>query len=147
MSIIDSIAKLFFGDKAANDMKEVTPLVEKIKEQAPRIAAFTNDELRNETLELRRVIAERIAPIEEEIELFKAKIESEEIGISEKEDLGKQIDKLNKDLDETIEQVLLEILPTAFSIVKETAKRFFENKQIEVTATTFDQIWLPKKIL
>ena len=139
MGIIDNIAKLFFGDKSANDMKEVTPLIEKIKLEEPRVQLFTNDELRNETLRLRQLIQDRITEQESEIEQLKTKMESEEVSISDKEDIGKLIDKLTKEVDETIEKVLMEILPTAFSIVKETAKRFTESTTIEVVATDFDR--------
>lgn len=145
MGIIDDIAKLFFGDKAANDMKEVTPLIEKIKIEEPRIQLLSNNELRSETLRLRELIQERITDQEAEIAALKAKMESDEVSISDKEDIGKLIDKMNKEVDETIEKVLLEILPTAFSIVKETAKRFTENTLIEVTATDFDRELAAKK--
>lgn len=139
MGIINTIAKLFFGDKEANDMKEVTPLIEKIKLEEPRIQLLSNDALRAETLGLRQLIQERIASQEAEIERLNAQMESEEVSISDKEDIGKLIDKMTKEVDETIEGVLLEILPTAFSIVKETSKRFSENTLIEVMASEFDR--------
>lgn len=145
MGIIDRIAKIFFGDKAANDMKEVTPMIAKIKEQEPRIQSLSNDDLRNETLRLRQLIQDRIADQEAEIKTLKERMESEEIDISEKESIGKQIDKQTKEVDDTIEDVLLEILPTAFAIVKETAKRFAENPSLEVRATEFDRELATKK--
>lgn len=139
MSVLDSIAKFFLGDKAANDMKEITPYLAKIKSEEPRIQSLSNDELRAETQRLRSIISERIADQEAEIAKFKQMMESDEVNIAEKEDIGKQIDKAVKEVDETIEQVLLEILPIAFSIVKETAQRFTSNTTIEVSASDFDR--------
>jgi preprotein translocase subunit SecA len=139
MSIINSVMKLFFGSKAEKDMKEIAPYVEKIKAVYPRFEAMSNDELRAETQRLREVIAERIAADEAEIVALQEQLESPETDIAEKEDIGKEIDRRKKEVDEKIETVLLEILPEAFAIMKDTARRFQANEQIKVTATDFDR--------
>ncbi|MDR0419771.1 MAG: preprotein translocase subunit SecA, partial [Prevotellaceae bacterium] len=139
MSVVNSIIKFFFGSKAEKDMKEIVPYVEKIKEVYPRFEQMTNDELRAESQRLKKVIADRIAEDEQEIADLRARMEDPNTPIENKEDIGKEIDKLVKDVDEQIEEVLLEILPEAFAIVKDTARRFKENGVIEVTATDFDK--------
>ena len=146
MSIVNSLLKAFFGgSKSDRDIKEVMPLVNRAIEIYPTLAQISNDELRLRSQRLREIIQERIAEDEQTISQLKSQMESDEISIEKKEEVYSQIDKLTKKVDEQIEEVLLEILPEAFAIVKETARRFKENTQIEVTATEFDRNLAAKK--
>ncbi len=137
MGFIESILGKFLGNKSDRDIKEIMPLINKIKAEYPRIEQMSHDQLRAETLLLKKQIAENAKPIEEKIAELKLQAESTEM--DGREDIYTQIDKLNKELLENIESTLTEILPTAFSIVKETARRFKENDEIEVDATEFDR--------
>ena len=139
MDILSSVIKFFFGSKADKDRKEVEPYVLKIKEIYPSIQALSNDELRERTAALRRQIAEYIAADEEHIAKQKAALENPEISISEKESISKDIEKREVIVKDKIQDILKQILPEAFAIVKDTARRFAENETIEVTATEFDR--------
>ena len=126
-----------FGNKSTRDMKEIQPWVEKIKAAYPDIAALDNDQLRAKTAELRQLILDSATEEKAKIEELKADIEN--IELEEREAVFAQIDKLEKEVLEKYEKALDEVLPQAFSIVKETAKRFTENETIVVTATDFDR--------
>ncbi|MDR1225816.1 MAG: preprotein translocase subunit SecA [Prevotellaceae bacterium] len=139
MSVLNSIIKLFFGSKSESDMKVIAPCVEKIKEVYPRFEQLSNDELRAESQRLRKVIADRIAGDEKKIASLREQMEHPQTPIYEKEGIGKEIDAVIKEVDNKIEEVLLEILPEAFSIVKDTARRFAQNSAVEVTASDFDR--------
>lgn len=140
MSVINSLLTAFFGgSKSERDIKEVMPYVKQVLEVYPTLAQISNDELRLRSQRLREIIRERISSEEGEIANLKAQMESDEISIEQKEAIYNQIEKITKQVDETIEVVLLEILPEAFAIVKETARRFKENTKLEVTATDFDR--------
>ena len=131
------ILKKFFGNKSERDRKLIEPLVEKVKSLQPKIARLDNDDLRARTQELRRKVKESAKKQEEKIAELKAQIE--DTPIDEREDIFNQIDKLEKEVLEIYENVLNEILPEVFAIVKETAKRFAENEETVVTATDFDR--------
>ncbi len=139
MAIITSLLKKFFGTKADRDLKEIQPFVDKIREVFPGIDKLSNDELREESNKLKRLIAERISEDETRKKEIRAKLEDVKIDVSEKEALATEVDKLSKKIDEKIEEVLLEVLPAAFAIMKSTARRFKENKVIEVTASELDR--------
>ena len=139
MDIVSNIIKLLFGSKADKDRKAIEPYVNKIKEIYPSISALSNDELRARSQALMKRIADFIAPDEEHIVSLKAQLERPETELSEKEKVSKEIDEITKRIDDKIEQVLDEILPEAFAIMKDTARRFTENERIEVTATDFDR--------
>ncbi len=139
MSIINSILKVFFGNKSEKDMKDIAPYIDQIKEAYPRFEKMTNDELRAESQRLRKVIADAIAEDEKHMAELREKLESPETDITEKEAIGKEIDELVKAVDKQIEATLLEIMPEAFSIMKDTARRFKESAQVEVTANDFDR--------
>lgn len=136
---ISTVFSKLFGTKADRDMRELMPKLNAIRETYPKYTKLTHDELRNETLTLKKRVRDYIAPIETEINRLKQQMESDTIGYDEKDEIYKKIERLNKELDDKIEEVLEEILPDAFSIVKETARRFKENETIEVTATDFDR--------
>jgi len=139
MAIITSLLKKFFGTKADRDLKEIQPFVDKIREVFPGIDKLSNDELREESNKLKRLIAERISEDETRKKEIRAKLEDVKIDVSEKEALATEVDKLSKKIDEKIEEVLLEVLPAAFAIMKSTARRFKENSVIEVMATELDR--------
>lgn len=129
----------FFGTKSDRDLRELMPIVNKIREAYPRYTTLTNDQLREETERLRKVVRDYIAEDEAKVEQLKAQMESDEIDYEEKERVYKEVERLTKQIDDKIEEVLNQVLPDAFSIVKETARRFKENETIEVTATQFDR--------
>ncbi len=137
MALINNILGKIFGNKSEKDIKEVTPVINKIKEEFNRLTQLSNDSLREESDKIRRIIDERIKP--EEDEIANLKIEGEEADIQESEKIYEKIDKLEEKIDEKLEEVLEEVLPAAFAIVKETARRFVENKEVEVTARDYDR--------
>ncbi|HBY02224.1 MAG TPA: preprotein translocase subunit SecA [Rikenellaceae bacterium] len=139
MAIITGLLKRFFGTKADRDLKEIQPVVDKITEIYTVIDKLTNDELREESNKLRTLIAERISEDETRKKEIRGQLEDVKIDVSEKEALATEVDKLTKKIDEELEEILLEVLPTAFAIMKSTARRFKENSVIEVTATVMDR--------
>lgn len=137
MAFVTKLLGKILGNKSERDIKEITPIVDKIKEEYNRISQLSLDELRAESEKLKQTIADRIKPEEDQIADLKVKAEEAEIQDSEK--FYEQIDKLEEKIDEKIEVVLNEILPAAFAVVKDTARRFTENKQLEVVASEFDK--------
>jgi len=123
----------------------IQPLVEKIKEEYVKLAGLSNDELRQKTLDFRARIQTGLADIDKQISELKTQAEAEDLPMSEKTELYDQVDKLQKDRDKELEKVLREILPEAFAVMKDTARRFTENKTIEVTASQFDRELAAKK--
>lgn len=136
MGFNDLLAKLF-GNKAKRDAKLVEPYVDKVKAVYPLIEALSNDDLRAKTIELKQKIQDFVSEEKTKIEDIKSKIENLEIDA--REESWAQIDKLEKEITEKYEIVLEEILPEAFSVVKDTARRLAQNEEIEVTATAFDK--------
>jgi preprotein translocase subunit SecA len=136
---ISSILKLIFGTKSDRDLKTIAPYVGEINAIYEKFDALDNDALRAESQRLRGVIRERVAGDEQRMDDLRKQLEDTEIDISEKEALATEMDKITKTMDESIEKVLLEILPEAFAIMKSTARRFKEHETIEVTATEFDR--------
>ncbi|MFD2969384.1 preprotein translocase subunit SecA [Sphingobacterium bambusae] len=132
------LSKLF-GSKSERDIKSIQPIVEKIKEEYEKLASLSNDELRGKTLAFKNRIKEYLSEIDEEISSLKAEADRDEVDMGKKTELYEKVDKLSKDRDKKLEEVLLEILPEGFAVVKETARRLSENKEIEVTATDFDR--------
>jgi preprotein translocase subunit SecA len=137
MAFVTKVLGKILGNKSERDIRDISPIVEQIKEEYKRISKLSNDELRKESDKLRQIINERIKPEEDEIASLKEQVE--EVDIQESEKIYEQIDKLEAKIDEKIEEVLDEILPTAFALVKDTARRFNDNEQIEVTANDFDK--------
>ncbi len=137
-SIFKAVTKVF-GSKSDRDLKPIYPLVDQVNFEYANLQNISNDELRNKTPEFKQQIANYLSDIDNELSELKAKTEVDGVNIHEKDDLFKAIDKLNKKRDEELEKVLNDILPQAFAVVKETARRFSEVKQLEVTATDFDK--------
>ena len=136
MNINNFLSKLL-GNKSTRDMREIQPWVEKIKREEPAIQALDNDALRAKTQELRAQVQNSANDLKEKIEELKKKIE--ETPIENREVIFNQIDKLEKEVLERYDTELEKILPQAFAIVRETARRFAENEEIVVTATDFDR--------
>ena len=132
------LSKLF-GSKSNRDIKLIQPLVEKTKEEYSKLHSLSNDELRQRTIDFKARIQEFLEDIDKEIAVVKTKAESEDLPINEKTALYDQLDKLQKDRDKELEKVLMEILPEAFAVMKDTARRFTENKTIDVIATQADR--------
>ncbi|TVR39564.1 MAG: preprotein translocase subunit SecA [Cryomorphaceae bacterium] len=141
--MIDSITKIVkavFGDKSTRDLKEISPLVHATLTEYDKLQSLSNDELRARSAEMKKKIAHEISDEEAEIAALKDKIEQNPLMIpQEKEAIYDEIDRIEKKIDEEIERVLLEILPEAFALVRETARRFKENEALEVSATEFDR--------
>ena len=136
MGFNEFLSKIF-GNKAERDLKEIKPIVEKIKAVYPSISKLSNDELRARTAALRAELAEAVKDKKAEIEKLKAKVEETEI--NKREQIYSEIDKIEKKILNIQEEELNKILPEVFSIVKDTARRFAENPTLEVTATDFDR--------
>jgi preprotein translocase subunit SecA len=134
-----SIFKKLFGDKATRDLKEVMPLVKEIQDVYGSIEKLSNDELRLKTIEFREKISSYLKEEITQIEDLKKQAEAYDLDMDEKEKLFNRIDELEKIQYDKTENILLEILPEAFSVVKETARRFKENEVVEVTAKDFDR--------
>ncbi len=133
------VLKLFFGTKSEKDRKEIEPYVKKIQGIYPSIEVLTNDELRARTEALKVKLREVVAADEALVEKNKAIIELPDTDIETKARLSTEIDKTIKNIDAKLEEVLLEILPEVFAIVKDTGRRFKESSVVEVTASTFDR--------
>ncbi len=138
MSLLNSVLKVFVGDKSKQDVKATMPLVEKIKSFESAIEALSHDELRAKSDEFRQKIEEGRKPLEDKIISLQEEADSI-TDIDRKEDIYQEIDKLKDDSYEATQIVLNDILPEAFAVVKETAKRFVNNTTITVDASTFDR--------
>ena len=144
MSIVNSLLKVFLGDKSGKDLKKLTPLVEDINIEFDKLSSVSNDQLRNKTIEFKKVISDQTSDINKSILDLNKKI-SNETSNSEKEILFKEVEVLDNELIAKKAEILDELLPKAFAVVKETARRFFENEELEVTTSDFDKEIASKK--
>ncbi len=138
MSVINKVLGVFLGNKYERDMKEITPYVEKVKLEYEKLGSLSNDELRAITGRLKQRIYEGIKEEQERINSIRAEADKEQ-DVYRKEELYDEIDKIEEQVSEKLETVLLDILPEAFALVKETARRFNDNEELEVTANDFDK--------
>ncbi|WP_034057511.1 preprotein translocase subunit SecA [Lacinutrix jangbogonensis] len=138
MSFLDSILKVFVGDKSKQDVQSMSPLVDKIKTFEAAIGALSHDELRAKTDEFKAVIAETRKPFNARKDTLKEEADATE-DIDRREDIYQEIDKIEDEAYEAVEETLNALLPEAFAVVKETAKRFTNNTEITVTASPFDR--------
>ncbi|MBN2812527.1 MAG: preprotein translocase subunit SecA [Bacteroidales bacterium] len=136
---LTNVLKQFFGSKSQRDIKEIIPLLNKIREAYSEIEKLSNDELRAKTTELKNYVQGSVKELEDHIAGMKVTIEQGSVDVEKMEELYREIDKTEKDIVDKLEKSLLEVLPVAFSLVKETARRFKENPYIEVTATDMDR--------
>ncbi len=138
MGLLDNVLKVFVGDKAKKDLGEIQPLVDQIKAKEGEMAQLTLDQLRAKSDTFRAQLREAQAETKKQIEALSEEAEAVS-DIQRKEDIYAEIDQLKDALYEIEKQFLDEILPEAFAVIKETAKRFAENSTLEVTATAFDR--------
>ena len=137
MAIADILKKVF-GSKSDRDMKAIRPILDKVLAAYPEIDALSNDELRARCMALRQQIADVEKPFEDRIAEIKLELEKD-IPVEQKVELATESDKLLKEEDDAIEEILNELLPQAFAIVKSTARRFAESESVVVTASDFDR--------
>ena len=139
MAGIFNVITKFFGNKYDKDIKKIRPIILEIHKEYEKITQLSNDDLRQQTNILKKKITEYISEEKKEISNLKAASSKESTSIQDKEKIYEKIDILEKKIVIKIEEVLNTILPTAFAVMKETAKRFQENNTITVTATGFDK--------
>ncbi len=138
--ILSKVLKTFVGSKSDRDFKELSPIIDEVTTSFNTLSSLSNDELRAKTTKLKAKISEKTKINEDEIADLKNKIETDlTLSIADKEAIYSQIDELDKGILTQIEEVLKEIQGEAFAVVKETAKRFTENKTLEVTASQMDK--------
>ncbi|MFN4299063.1 MAG: preprotein translocase subunit SecA [Thermaurantimonas sp.] len=142
--MIQKLLVKLFGSKNERDLKEIEPYVKKINEIYSGLKSLSNDELRAKTLEFKSKIAAATESITSQIAEKRCAADATE-DVDEKEKLFTEIEKLEKQELEVIEKVLLELLPEAFAVVRETARRFAENEYLDVTATEFDRALAARK--
>lgn len=138
MGLLDSVLKVFVGDKSKKDISEIQPIVDQIKKYEAEMEQLSLDALRAKSDAFRVKIKEDQKDIQSQIDALTQEAEVEE-DIDKKEDIYGQIDALKDERYEVEKKTLDEILPEAFAVVKETAKRFVENETLTVTATPFDR--------
>ena len=137
MSILNSILKVFLGDKSGKDLKKVTPLVDKINDYYISYEKMSNDSLRDKTNSFKKKIFDNTLKTRDNIDELNEKIINDSSFI-EKEKLFQEVETLELELRDIKRNTLSEILPEAFAVVKETARRFVENTEIEDNATDID---------
>ena len=138
MGLLDKVLKVFVGDKSKQDVASIMPIVEQIKSHESEIEKLSHDGLREKTISFKAKIAEALSDVNARIASLEAEADETE-DIDRKEDIYTEIDALKEESYTISEGVLNDILPEAFAVVKETAKRFFHNTQVEVTASAFDR--------
>lgn len=139
LDFINKAINKIFGTKSDKDIKEAMPYVEKVLAVYPTLANLSHDELRGKTQEFKNRIAEGLKDIDGQVADLRERAKSPEMDPDDKEAIYKQVDDLLKQRDKQLEVILLDLLPEAFAVVKETARRFKENPSITVTATPLDR--------
>lgn len=140
------LGKLFGGSKSEKDVRQIQPIVDEINQYFQQYQSLTHDELRAKTLEFKHRIQDHLKEIEAEIEARKQAAEAlDATDMQGKDAIYQEVDKLQKDRDAKIEEVLKQILPEAFAVVKETARRFKENAELVSAATELDRDFSVKK--
>src|SRR4051812_31908896 len=139
LNIIQKGLSQLFGSKSNRDVKSVAPIVEEINQHFYSYQNLSHDELRQKTQDFRYRIQQYLSEIDKQINELTEKAETEELELEEKETIFGEVDKLKKERDDAIEEILNEILPEAFAVVKEAARRFSENEFIHVAATDLDK--------
>ncbi|MDD6003051.1 MAG: preprotein translocase subunit SecA [Bacteroidales bacterium] len=140
MGILTGLLKKLFGDKSSKDIKKILPILEQIKQEYASLQYLDNDHLRERTRQLRHQIAKAVEPVNQKLESYRKELESPEpLSVKRQEQLYDEIDACEKQIDEIIKEQLDQILPQAFAIIKDTARRFKENETVEVTATDMDR--------
>ena len=138
MSFLNNILKTFVGDKTKKDLNKITPLVTEIKTFEKQLEILSHDELRAKTNHFKRQIGEARAPFDKKIKVLLEEVKTT-LDLDEKENIYKQVDSQKEAAENASEDILNQILPEAFALVKETAKRFKENETLEVSASPNDR--------
>ncbi len=138
MSFVDKLVSKLFGSKTDRDIKEIKPVIELVNTEFEKLKSISNDDLRHKTIEFKQAIKLAVKDIESQIVDLNQQAESEE-NIEKKEDIYRQIDSLEKESYEKSEKVLEDILPQAFAVIKETARRFAGSETVAVTASEMDK--------
>lgn len=134
------IAKIL-GSKSQKDIKNVMPLVEQTKAEGEKLLSISNDELRNKTTEIQGFINEKLKHTDDQLAALHQRItDHPELDLNEKESIFAEIDKTEKDRKAELETILMEVLPKAFAVMRETARRFKENEVLEVSAMDYDRV-------
>ncbi|MDE0471824.1 MAG: preprotein translocase subunit SecA, partial [Ekhidna sp.] len=140
------IAKLFGGTKTEKDLKAIAPYVGMINTEYEKLKSISDDDLRGKTQELKGVIKDHLTLIDDQIKTLNKQIEENpELDVNQKEDIFSQMDKLEDERDSALEKVLLEVLPQAFAVMKETSRRLAENEKLVVKASDYDREIAAKK--
>ncbi|MBC8155211.1 MAG: preprotein translocase subunit SecA, partial [Bacteroidetes bacterium] len=143
--ITKSITKLF-GTKSDRDYKDLYPYVGQVNAEFERLKALSNDELRQASADLKQLIADRLQDFDGQVASLRQQVADQpDMDVNDKETIFNQIDKLEVDRNKELEGVLLEVLPKAFAVVKETARRFTQHEQLEVTASEYDRDYSLRK--
>ena len=138
MGISNIISKLF-GTKSDRDLKQLKPILNNILREYSRIDSLSDDDLRNESAAIRAKVLDYVSADEAKVVSIREQLEDVEIAVSDKEKLATELDELIKEIDTKLEEILNQVLPETFAIVKSTARRFKENSVIRVKATQFDR--------
>src|SRR5579872_4775134 len=134
------LSKIFGGNKSEKDIKHIQPIVEQINEHYSALQSLTNDQLRGKTVEFKGRIKEHLNEIDSRIAELNTQAEALPFSdINGKDLIYQEIDKLRKERDEQIEEVLETLMPEAFAVVKETARRFTNNPELAAKATDLDR--------
>ena len=139
MSVIQNILGKLFGSKADKDLKELKPIIDKVNLVSPAIIALSNDGLRAKTIEFKEKISQAIMLEDTEIESIQSALDKDEVEVTAKEASYKKIDLLRQTAYEKSEKVLIDIMPEAFAVVKETSRRLAQDKELKVTANAMDK--------
>ncbi len=146
LGILNKAIGKIFGSKSDRDLKELNPFVDKVKDRFTGLSSLTNDELRARATSFKQRIQEHILETSTEIKSMEEQAAANpEMDVHQLEEIYKNIDTLKKQLNQEIEEVLLELLPEAFAVVKETARRLTENTSLTVTATELDRLFATSK--
>ena len=137
MSILNSVIKLFVGDKQQKDLKGLQPVIEDVKKFELTFSKLSHDELREKTIAFKNKLKSATKEVDDQINILEEEALSAEI--DRQEDIYTEIDALKDQAYTISEEILMQIMPEAFAVVKETAKRFVENEKIKVTATPYDR--------
>ena len=136
--VTKGISKIF-GSKSDKDIKLIMPIVEQINNEYTKISTISDDELRNKTDEIKNIIREKLKEIDQNLAQLQKDVNNINVNVSDKESIYDQIDELEKTRDKELEDVLMGVLPQAFAVVKETARRWKENGKLTVKATILDK--------
>ena len=143
--MITNILKSLFGDKSLKDQKLYKPFVDDALSKEQAIKACTDEQLREKTQGFRALINQAIQSLETESQSLQAEAKNPNLSLDDKQVIFEKIDAITKEIDEKIEGVLLEILPEAFAVVKETAFRWAHHGKLVVSATDFDKTLASRK--